>query len=154
MGATAVAETEPESEKSSGLPAHLKPFTKETAAAAGRKSAEVRRQKAALRRAEQKRSSEALRAIIGQYERGDLPDVAVALAQDIMRKVATGEIPVRNGAEAAALLDKLHTIYRLETGQSTAQSLNVNVSASDALEALRGARTVRDVTGDEVTGDQ
>lgn len=120
--------------------AHLEPFTSEKAAEAGRKSGEVRRARAQAKAMERKAGAEALNALLTEYEGHNLPQTAKALALDIMRRVVTRDIPVKNGAEAAQIMRAVHEIYRLETGQSTSNSFSASVSSEDALRLLEEMR--------------
>lgn len=140
MSAVEVVDVPSEDQGKSKRGAHLTPFTHEAAVEAGRKSGEVRRERARLKAIERKQGAAALAALVETYEGQNLPETAVALALELMRRVAAGEVPVRNGAEAAALLDKLHAIYRLETGQSTSNALSLSGSAEEVLRRIHEVR--------------
>ena len=146
MGATAIAEQTDEEPKSnvpeSGRGSGLTPFKKgdPRAVAAGKKSAEARRQRAAVERAAKRKSIASLTALVDTYAGTELPPTAAAFVLHIMQMVVTGEIEVRNGAEAAALIDKAHTVYRLETGQSTSNAATLSLGADAVLSRLDEAR--------------
>lgn len=109
--------------------AHLKPFDSETARLAAQRSAEARRARKELARNEHANISTQLRRVRDAYKREELGPNAAALAQHLMAQVINGQIPVRNGAEAAELIRCGVDIARLEAGQATSQTAHIALSA-------------------------
>ena len=122
--------------KSAGSTANLRPFRKGDPAAsiAGRKGAETRRAKRAITRAETVAVAKHLQLLALSYERDQLGDSAAALAMEMIGRVSRGEIPVRNGSEAAELVRVLVDVARIEAGQYT--SATVTVKADDIARAV------------------
>jgi hypothetical protein len=111
-------------------------FTKETASAAGKKSATTRRTKAAARAALPAELARKLADVRQSFADVDLAASVVAVAGIVMARLASGEIPVRNGGEAADLLRALHEIARLEAGQPTSLSATVSIPPEVAMARL------------------
>lgn len=127
---------------------HLTPFTpdeegRRRASEAGKKGALVKRERALARKVEQQAITAALSELRDTYHREDLGPTAAALAQELMRRTVTGQIPVRNGDELAKLLGQLVEIARLESGQATAHTAHVAASAQDLVDALRREQAER-----------
>lgn len=111
--------------------AHLKPFDSESARIAAQRSAEARRARKELARNEHANISTQLRRVREAYKREELGPNAAAMAQHLMSQVITGQIPVRNGAEAAELIRCGVDIARLEAGQNTSQTAHIAMSAAE-----------------------
>jgi len=111
-------------------PAQLAPhsFTTETARAAGLKSAEARRARRALETRDATALAQQLDNVRQAFTRHDLGPNAAAVAGQIMSRCLTGDIPVRNGDEAAALLRVLVDVARLEAGAPTALSATLTTA--------------------------
>lgn len=129
-------------------------FTSEQAREAGRKSGEARRRKKAEREASQ---ALALAARLRAVDRADGRDVlhttdgnrsqpydlrsgALEAANLLIDRVLSGQVEIRHGSDLAALLDKVHTVYRLETGQSTSNAASLTMSSEQAIQRLEQAR--------------
>lgn len=118
----------------------LTPFTKETASAAGRKSAAVR---AARRDADVQRARDAARtldALGDTFQRDRLGPDAAAVAALILSRIASGDIVVKRGDEAAALLRALVDVARLEAGEATSHTLRATVDQGEAVAAVIALR--------------
>lgn len=143
-------------------------FTSEQAREAGRKSGEARRQKKAQREASQALALAArLRAVDRRADGGgvldatdgnrsqpyDLRTGAFEAANLLIDRVLSGQVEIRHGSDLAALIDKVHTVYRLETGQSTSNSATLSMSSEQAIQRLDEARgdLAIPTTGDEAT---
>lgn len=63
------------------------------------------------------------------FNREHLGPAASAVAQQTLHRIATGEIPIRNGSEAAEILRVTVDIARLEAGQATSQTAHIALSA-------------------------
>lgn len=121
-----------------GDTSNLTPFTKgdPRAVAAGKASAATR---AANRDSRVKAARQAAAQLVTfneSYQRGNLGANAANVAQFILGRIGTGDIPVRNGDEAAALLRALVDIARLEEGQATSHTLTATLSAADAVQRV------------------
>jgi hypothetical protein len=135
----------------------LTPFRKgdPRAAEAGRKGAAARRANRlalASSSAEVRRNLDELR---GTLQRGDLGGNAAAGASWLIGQIVAGRIPVRNGEEAATLLRALVDVARLESGESTSNTLVAHVGAGAAAEvrALRDQARAAIGQGDVVDVD-
>lgn len=127
------------------------------ASAAGKKSGEVRKARReaeqASRALEQAESKAALEAFLSL----DLHDVPLAVAARnaallVIKRVVLDRIPVRNGAEAAQLIEKLHAIARLEEGESTsARTVTVRIDDAERRARIEQVRQAIEVTGRRVT---
>ena len=108
----------------------LHPFTRgdPRAVELGRRSAEVRKSKQALRRATSQEASAHLASLRLCYDRGTLGDSAAVVALDLLGRVSRGEIAVRNGSEAAELFRALVDVVRLESGESTSNTIVAHLS--------------------------
>lgn len=111
-------------------------FTHDTAAAAGRKSADARRAKGIARAAEPTELARRLAEFRQTFGATDLSADVLTVAGVLMARLASGEIPVRNGGEAADLLRALHEIARLEAGQPTSLSATVTIDQAQAVARL------------------
>lgn len=109
--------------------AGLRKFDSETAKAAAKRSAEVRRAKRDLARGEVTTLAQKLDTLRDTYQRDDLGPNAAALAQHTMSRVMAGEIPIRHAGEAAELLRVLVDVARLEAGEATAHTAHVSMTA-------------------------
>src|SRR5262245_26339288 len=96
----------------------LTPFDSERGREAGRRSADSRRAAKAAGRASVQAVAGELRALAATWERGDLGPLAFAAAADLIGRVARGDVPVRNGSEAADLLRALVDVGRIESGDA------------------------------------
>lgn len=119
--------------------------TTERARELGKKSAAARiARREAERAGNISRSREAgqhLQALMQSFQRADLGPAASAVAQQTLHRIATGEIPIRNGSEAAEILRVTVDIARLEAGQATSQTAHIALSAEQVqarLAALAG----------------
>lgn len=125
---------------------HLQPFAKgsERARELGRRGGQARAAKAAAKRdaaaATTQQAADALHTATQRFNRQDLAPHAAAAAQLIIGRVATGDIPVRNGDEAAALLRALVDVARLEEGQHTAATIIAHADTSQMLDRIRALR--------------
>jgi len=99
-------------------PPQLTPFDSERARLAGLRSAEVRRARKVAGRLASEEVARDVRALAETYQRQELGPIAIAAAIDLIGRCARGEIPVRNGAEAADLVRALVDIGRLEAGEA------------------------------------
>lgn len=111
----------------------LRPFTKATAAAAGRRSAEVRKAKRAAQRADSLEVLRALRTLSEQVERDDLAPIAIAAALDMIGRVQRGEQVVKDPAEWVRVLVD---VARLESGEATSTSIVAHIGTTE-LQQLR-----------------
>ena len=116
---------------------NLTHFTSETARAAARKSAEVRRQRKAEQAAAAAAAKRDIQEWVDTYEREQLGESCAAAAQKIAHMILDGEITDQRALVAA--LPVLSDIARLEAGQHTAATLHATISDPAArLAALRG----------------
>jgi hypothetical protein len=97
----------------------LRPFDSDRARDAAHRSAEVRRAKRSAQRADVAAIAGELRLLAAAHERADLGPMAMAAAADLIGRVVRGDVPVRNGGEAAELLRALVDVGRLEAGDAT-----------------------------------
>lgn len=111
-------------------------FDSERARAAGRKSAANRKAKAAVAARRPAQLRQHLSTVREAFAAVDIGESVVAVAGILLARLAAGEIPVRNGAEAAELLRSLHDIARLEAGQPTSIAASVRVDGNAALDRL------------------
>ena len=93
--------------------------TSERGAELGRLSGEARRKKKELQ--------EAAREVVAAYraepvDEAALEQDALRACQAIVQRVIAGDVPIRNGGEAAQLISALHRVARLEAGLSTANT--------------------------------
>jgi hypothetical protein len=85
---------------------------------------------------------EAAKEVIAVY-RADPVDEATLEADAgkgcarVIQRVIANEVPIRNGAEAAALIAALHKVARLEGGESTSNVATANVSDTMTLDKLQ-----------------
>lgn len=142
------------------VPTGLTPFRKgdPRASEAGRKGVAARRAKQALQRADSMAIARELATIAETHDRSMLGPTLAAVAMELAGRVARGEIPVRNGDEAATLVRTFVDIARLEAGQATSHSVHATISPADALarieELQRAARQALSATAtaaDDVT---
>jgi hypothetical protein len=126
----------------------LTPFTPETASRAGKRSAEVRRQRAIARQVEQAQDARTLathlQTFADTFQRDDIGTHSAAVAAMILAKIAAGQVPIRHAADAAELLKVLHDMTRLEEGQSTSNILHGTIDSGAIIariEELRGELT-------------
>lgn len=61
----------------------------------------------------------------------DLSARAEAAALSIIQRIETDSIRIRNGREAAVLLEALHKVMRLERGESTSNTMVVGLSRGE-----------------------
>lgn len=113
---------------------NLKPITsRERAVELGKKSAAARQARREVERAgnvaKAKQAGEQLAYLMASFKRDDLGPAASAVAQQTLHRIATGEIPIRNGSEAAEILRVTVDIARLEAGQATSQTAHIALSA-------------------------
>lgn len=118
-------------------PAGGRRFTAENAREMARRSAESRARNRAAGRATPEEVARNLRALTGRYQRDQLGPTAFAAAVELVGRVATGEVPVRNAGEAAELLRALVDIGRMEGGEATSHALVGHVSVAELAERLR-----------------
>ena len=117
-----------------GVNGNLRPITsREQAVELGKKSAAARRARREAERAgnpsRAKEAGEQLQSLMQSFNRQDLGPAASAVAQQTLHRIATGEIPIRNGSEAAEILRVTVDIARLEAGQATSQTAHIALSA-------------------------
>ena len=130
-----------------GNSAQLQPFTKgdPRAVAAGKKSVEVRRQRAIAEKAAQAADASTLAGHLATFsatfQRDDLGQQTAAVAAMILAKLAAGQVPIRHAGDAAELLKVLVDITRLEEGQSTSNVLHGSVQIVERIEAMRAELT-------------
>lgn len=119
----------------------LIPFDSETASRAGKRSAEVRRQRALARQvaaADDARTlATHLQTFQDTFQREELGAQAAAVGAYIMARIAAGQIPIRHAGDAADLLTALHNMTRLEEGQATSHVMHGSVEIVQRIEALR-----------------
>jgi hypothetical protein len=111
-------------------------FTSESASIAGKRSAEARRARKLLAARDAATLAQQLDNVRSAFTRNELGPNAAAVAGQLMSRVLTGDIPVRNGDEAAALLRVLVDVARLEAGEATAHSLHATISTEQAVERI------------------
>jgi hypothetical protein len=112
-------------------------FTSESARAAALRSAEVRRAKRAHKQATAAGTARELALLAQAHERGDLGGIAMAAAAELIGRVVRGDVPVRNGDEAAGLLRALVDIGRLESGDPTRTVAVAHLSGPALAQRLR-----------------
>ncbi|MEX0666462.1 MAG: hypothetical protein WD598_17040 [Acidimicrobiia bacterium] len=132
---------EDNAERLARLGPHASQFTDpEKARAAGRKSAQLRRQRQAQHEAttalEQQRE-EAVAAIVEQYADLDLAVMTAACLAKILESLLNDEVPIRNGAEAARLLEVLGNAWRLERSLPTHVTAHISGNVADLQARLR-----------------
>jgi len=119
-------------------PTETKPrnkFTSETASAAGKKSAQKRRERnAAVKQASDARKHD-LRSFVSDNGVENLGQYARIATAELVHRVLIGEVACTNARDVASLVKEMHAIARLELGQPT----SYNVSASLSPEALDAA---------------
>lgn len=122
--------------------ANLIPFKKGDARAveAGKKGAAAKRARRAAQAATSEAVARELDTLRTTLQRDDLGPTAAAAAQLLIGRVATGDIPVRNGDEAAALLRALVDVARIEEGQHTSASIVGHIDGTAAIERIRSLR--------------
>ena len=106
---------------------NLVAFDTERAKMAAAKSAEVRRAKKA-EKANEVAEASSQRA---RFQRGDLGTDALMTAHSLIKRVLAGDIPIRNGADAAAIVKALVEIGRLEQGEATALTAHLTGDLSE-----------------------
>ena len=125
----------------------LTPFVKgdERAREAGRKSVEVRRQKALANKVQEAKNAtdlaQHLATFTTTFSRDDIGAQAAAVGQMILARLAANQIPIRHAADAAELLKVLVDVTRLEEGLHTTASLSATLSSEAVIariEQLRG----------------
>lgn len=119
----------------------LVPFDSSTAKVAAQRSADVRRSRRAVARAQSEAVAAELRRLVGSHVREDLGPVAAAAALDMIGRVSRGEVQVRDPADWVRVLVD---IARLEAGEATSTSLVAHVSAGRVLELRDQARRALD----------
>ena len=123
----------------------LTPFDSESASRAGKRSAEVRRQRALARQVAAADDARTLANHLETYsqtfQREDLSTNTAAVAAMILAKLAAGQVPIRHAGDAAELLKVLVDITRLEEGQSTSNVLHGSVEIVKRIEAMRAELT-------------
>ena len=118
---------------------HLQPFTKgdPRAKEAGRKGGQTRARNAKAKRdtglATAQQAATTLNTLHTHFDRATLGQDAANIAQYILGRIGTGDIPIRNGDEAAALLRALVDIARLEEGQATSHTITAHLSTTEAI---------------------
>jgi hypothetical protein len=115
----------------------LRPFDSERARSAGRRSADARRARAMVGRAAPDVVARELRQVAGTYERAELGPMAMAAAADLIGRVVRGDVPVRNGGEAAELLRALVDVARIEAGDATRTVAVAHLSGPALAQRLR-----------------
>lgn len=147
MGDTAVVADQPV--KGKQVPSGLQPFTKDNAREMALRSAEVRRAKREAIEAEKRKGTELLASLRETHRREDLGEFSALFVLEVLQRVLRGEIPIRNGSEAAAVMREAHQIHRLETGQATSHAVTLRASAEDVLSRIE---TVRGSLPDDTKG--
>lgn len=130
--------------------ANLQPFTKgdPRAVEAGRKGAEVRRANRARQAGDAQTVATELATLRASFERETLGPNAAAAAQWLIARVTRGDIPVRNGDEAAALLRAFVDVARLEAGEATAHSIHATIDRGEAVARVAALQArAREVLG-------
>jgi hypothetical protein len=123
-------------------PAHggqLKPFTRgDPVAAAGRaKGAAAQREARLLRASKVRDVRELLSDLVDGLPRRQLGPTAAAVAQEVMARVAIGEIKIRHGGDAADLIRVLVDVARVEAGNPNSVNVVAHMSAEETLERIR-----------------
>lgn len=136
----------------------LSPFRKgdPRAADAGRKGGVARRANASARVKSIRATAQILEEISGTFDRERLGTHAASVAGWLMAQIAAGQIPVRNGDEAATLLRALVDVARLESGDPTSNTVvaHLGTDAMARVIALRDqARAAIDATTTMPTSD-
>lgn len=120
---------------------NLRPFVKGDARAAemGKRGADARRAKRDAGRADVEAVALNLSRVRASFDRGDLGPTAAAVAAELLGRIASGEVPVRNGGEAAELLRVLVDVARIEAGEATSTSVvaHLGAAAVDRVRAMR-----------------
>jgi hypothetical protein len=96
-----------------------------------------------LRRAKVADARSLLSDLVEACPRHRLGPTAAAVAADILARVANGDVEVRNGTEAAALLRVLYDMARLESGQPTSAALVAHLSTDEVLRRIEELRELR-----------
>ena len=117
--------------------ANLTPFDSERARAAALKSAQVRRERAAAKRAAEAAASRDLDEWVTTYQREQLGPACAAAAQKIAHKILSGEIDDPRSLVSA--LPVLVDIARLEAGLNTTATMHVTATL-DPMARIRELR--------------
>jgi hypothetical protein len=115
-------------------------FDSESARAAGKKSAQSRKARGIARRAAPGALGRTLQLFRDTFANPDVGGDVLVVASVVLARLALGEIPIRNGEEAASVLRVLHEIARLEAGQPTSLTASVTVGPDVALARLAELR--------------
>jgi hypothetical protein len=83
---------------------------------------------------------ELLSALVEAMPREQLGPTAAAVAQDVIARVAVGEIKIRHAGDAADLLRVLVDVARIESGSPTSVSMVAHVSPEDTMARIRELR--------------
>jgi hypothetical protein len=137
----------------SAVPTGLVPFDKESARQAGLKSAEARRVRKLARAADVEQVATEVRKLVVQYERHELGPMAFAACADLVGRVVRGDIPVRNGSEAADLMRALVDIGRLESGDAQRTVAVAHLTGPALAQRLRELQRVDVVSSAASTAD-
>lgn len=127
---------------------NLRPFVagEKRAREASRKAADARAAKRLAQRGDIVTVRSHLATMVATHDRDELGPQAAAVAADTIGRVARGEIPLRNGSEAAEWVRVLVDIARLEAGEPTSAALVAHITA-DAT-AARLAELKRQAAGE------
>jgi len=130
----------------SRVPAHgrgkITPFRPgDPVAARGRRLGQAaQREAAVLRRAKITELRDLVADAIEAHPRERLGPAAAAAASSVIASVLTGDVRIRHGEDAAALIRVLVDVARLESGDATSHTLNAHLSPDDTLARIRELR--------------
>jgi hypothetical protein len=116
------------------------PEGRQRASEMGKRSAEVRRVKKELERRDAaanpanaksaKLTVKLLSDVVTKHRDTDLPELTRACVCELIERLATGEVPLRSGADLAAALQVVHAVGQLQAGGPTSIGLNVGATMS------------------------
>jgi hypothetical protein len=84
----------------------------------------------------------AVATVRAAHDRGELGTTARAAAIDLIGRVVVGEIPIRNGTDAANLIRVLVDVARLEENQPMRTAMVAQLSTEDFAERIRQMQLV------------
>jgi hypothetical protein len=124
----------------------LTPFTTTDgrASAAGKRSAELRRERAQLLRTAQREPLAQLEHVLATVERDELGPIAAAAAVHMIGQVVAGHVKVR---DPAAWVRVLVDVARLEAGEVTSATAHLTIAGDDVARALELRDAARRAVG-------
>lgn len=114
-------------------------FDAESAKALAAEMADKKRREAEEHRAEFQKRKLLADKMLEELPRDKLASIMLAGAQRIAIEVLTGNIPVRNATDAAAAINSMVNVARLEMGESTSNT--ANLTTEEQLARVRALRT-------------